>query len=313
MHPLLFKIDSFQLFGLNIGPLKFSFYGLLMVIAVIVATYLSEREARRRGIDSRLVLDTAFWGVLGGLLGAKLLFILVNSGNYFDACFHPELPNILNDRLPYSSPDCLAALRFWEAGQVWYGGFIGALLFVFVLLKKRKASFMELTDLMIPFMALGHAIGRIGCFMAGCCWGIPTTSPLGVQFPRGSMAYAQHVANNWIPANASASLPVHATQLYEAFGNLLIFAALLFLSRSGRASKKIIFVYVFMYAILRTVVEFFRGDHSRGLLVEWSYKIDMGEKSLNVLNGFSTSQAISLAIAAAALVFILRAKNKKSF
>ncbi|KPK42385.1 MAG: hypothetical protein AMJ78_02725 [Omnitrophica WOR_2 bacterium SM23_29] len=208
MYPILFKI----------GPISIHSYGVMLAIAFLVATFLAKRRAITAGIDGNIILDLAIYLITSGILGARLLYVFLNLGYY------KENP--------------LEIIMIWRGGLVWYGGFILAIFLAIWFLKAKKLPILKTGDLIIPYVALGQAIGRIGCFLNGCCYGKPTSLPLGVTFD---------------PALGS----VHPTQLYESAAMFLIFLIL-----KGRmpGDGKTIFLYLISYSIFRFFNEFLRGD-----------------------------------------------------
>jgi phosphatidylglycerol:prolipoprotein diacylglycerol transferase len=212
---------------------------------------------------------------VAGVLGARLLFVALNARAFLDACFAPWAASTTR----FSG--CTAALRFWEGGLIFYGGVLasGGVLLWFG--RRERWSFWTLGDLAAPTLAIGHAIGRFGCFFAGCCFGAPCHAPWGVAFPPGSVAFDELQAEGALGAGATHTPVLHPTQLYEAFGELAIFALLLVLqtralsrdSRAGSTGKRpglLLLVYAAAYAGLRFIVEIFRGDAARRYLVEWT-------------------------------------------
>jgi phosphatidylglycerol:prolipoprotein diacylglycerol transferase len=137
-------------------------------------------------------------------------------------------------------------VRSLREGFVFYGGFIAASLTAVAYTRVKRLSFAKLADVFAPSVALGHAFGRMGCFFNGCCYGTPCSLPWAVRFPR------PHVM---------AGIPVHPTEIYEALGNLVIFAGLSALYRHKRFDGQIWWLYVLGYGVLRFIVEFFRGDY----------------------------------------------------
>jgi phosphatidylglycerol:prolipoprotein diacylglycerol transferase len=228
------------------------------------------------------ILDLGFWVLVGGLVGSRVLFIIVNWETYS---------------------------RNWTdifslgGGLVFYGGLIGAALASYAFARRHGMDFLRLADLAIPTVSLGQALGRLGCFSAGCCWGGPAgNSPLGVRFPgaavakdlfgrlthTGSSAFSSQLEDpryvieatgevlhqaapgavrisQWV-AEHGTTLPVHPTQLFESFGQLMLFVGLLWLRRFRRFHGHIFSLWLMAYAVLRTTVELFRGDAERGTL-----------------------------------------------
>jgi phosphatidylglycerol:prolipoprotein diacylglycerol transferase len=239
-------------------------YGLLIASAFLVGIWLAQREARRRGQDPERVADLSFWILVAALVGSRVYYILVNWGDYFGARALVSTPL---GRIP-------RLLAIWEGGLVFYGGFIGAALTAWWYLRRHRMPFLAYADTLIPSVAFGHFLGRLGCFAAGCCWGdvVHGHLPWAARFPPGSLAY-QTFAGREHPAAFLApdrltTLPLHPVQLYESFGELAIFLFLVAYVRPRKAFHgQVLASWLLAYAVLRTVVELFRGDIERGVVL----------------------------------------------
>ena len=254
MFPVLIKI----------GPLTIHTYGLLIAAGFLVALTLAAREAKRKDIPNESIIDVGFYALLSGVIGARLFFILTNLGNFLE---HP-----------------LDMVKIWEGGLVFYGGVIFALPTAIWVAKKRGLPLWQTADIWAPPIAIGHAIGRLGCFCAGCCYGRPAEGlPWSVTFTNPNSL-------------AVLGTPLHPTQLYESALELMNFLILMTLRRHQSFNGQLFLVYILNYSIIRSVVELFRGDEVRGFLFP----------------GFSYSQAISVAMFIAALSLLIVLKNKKS-
>lgn len=286
MHPRLFNID---LFG---QQLAVSTYGLLVAIGVMGGIYLGYRNAKRMGLNTDDYLDLTFWGLVVALASSRAMFVLTNlerfSGNYWKV------------------------FAIWEGGLVFYGGVIGAVVFGLYMMWRRKLPFMRSADVIAPILSIGHAFGRLGCYMAGCCWGKACPKPVGVQFGRESVVYENLAARREIDPALSVTTPsLHPVQLYEALGEVVIFAVLLHLATRKRFDGMIFFTYLVLYAALRSATELFRGDAARRYLFE--LPIPPLARLLHLPPGepllLSTSQGVSLvsaAVAVAGLVWLKR-------
>ena len=254
MHPILFSIDGLTLYT----------YGLFMSVAFLVSFGWGLWEVKRRGLPVETGIDLTFWALISGLLFSRLFYVLVN--------------------LPFFVANPLRAFMIWEGGLVWYGAFFGAVAAGALFFRARKLNGWLWADIAAPFFALGQGIGRIGCFMAGCCYGRPTDLCWGVVFTESEIA--------------PLGVPLHPTQLYAVIANILLFAFLFQRrKRSGFYGEQIL-AYVILYAVIRSILEVFRDD-PRGL---W-------------LGGaVSTSQLIAaVAVAAAAgLYFYLKNRGEPS-
>lgn len=299
MFPIFIKISEFHIGGLALGPFEIHWYGVLITIGFLMAVWVAMREGERNFVNPDQILDLCFWALLAGLIGSRIVFDIVNWESYYLACVDPAAAGL-------SEPACFEILKVWKGGLVWYGGLLGAIPVVFWFVRRYKLQFLKVADIMVPSVALGHSFGRMGCFAAGCCFGRPTDACTGVHFPQGSMAYHLHV-ERWsdMMNGLTSSLPIHPTQLYESVAEMMIFITLAAIIRPRkRFHGQVFLTYLVLYALLRTVVEFFRGDHARGYLVTWGTTEHIGMHTLNDISGISTSQAISLLVAIGALITI---------
>ena len=270
MHPILFHTD---LFGILSEPWSLHTYGLLIATGFLLAMVLAKRQAEREGEDPERIVDLAFYLLLAGLVGARIVFILTKLDEYI----HNPLEIVM----------------FWRGGLVWYGGFIAAALYVWYYAKQNRLPYFKYVDIMIPYMALAHAFGRLGCLAAGCCFGKPTDLPWGIVFPNGSMAH-QAQQSSGLVGIADHALAIHPTQLYEAGAEMSMFWLLLLVRRNKRFNGQLFLMWLAAYPILRSTIEMFRGDKERGV-----YYI------------MSTSQYISIFVALAAValsVYFRRAR-----
>lgn len=162
--------------------------------------------------------------------------------------------------------DCFAWAKFWAGGLTYYGGFIGAALGAFWLLRRDRFPFWKAADMAGFAVPLGLAFGRVGCFLGGCCFGARCDSAWGVSFPAHSPASEAQAKLGLLPSAGLASLPVHPTQLYEALGAIAIsLFAFHIASKTKRYDGQVFFVFVALYAVLRFVLEFFRADDRGGI------------------------------------------------
>lgn len=306
MFPIFIKISEFQLLGMTLGPFEIHWYGVLITIGFLLAVAVAMREGARSKVNPDQILDLCFWALLAGLVGSRIVFDIVNWESYYLACFDPAAAGL-------SEPACFEILKVWKGGLVWYGGLLGAIPVVFWFVRRYKLPFLKVADIMVPSVALGHGFGRMGCFAAGCCFGRPTDAATGVTFPAGSMAHHLHM-ERWsgLMAEFTNSLPIHPTQLYESVAEIGIFLLLVAVVRPmKRFHGQIFLTYLMLYALLRSVVEFFRGDHARGYLVTWDTTEHIGAHTLNDITGISTSQTISLLVAIGAMITIAVILHRK--
>jgi phosphatidylglycerol:prolipoprotein diacylglycerol transferase len=224
---------------LDLGLLQIPTYGVLCATGMLLALWLSVRAGRREQLPAATILDLFFWLLCAGIAGSWLLHALL------------QLPH-------------------YSTGFVFYGGAIAAAAALWLFARRRRLDPWRLGDLLAPGAALGHALGRLGCFAAGCCYGKACPAPPGVHFPE-------------------LDAPAHPTQLYEAAGLVALFFALVALRTRKRFHGAVLLAYAAGYATLRFVVEFWRGD-------------PRGE-----LGGWATSQIVAMVVVAvAALAASLR-------
>ena len=222
---------------LELGPITLYSYGLLLALAYLAGLRLAIVRARTRGLNPERVMDLGIWIIVSALIGAKLL-LLVTDWRLFTA-----------------NPRQLLSLA--QSGGVFYGGLILAVIVALWYIRRHKLPMWTTTDVFAPGIALGHVIGRLGCFLAGCCYGKVTTVPWAVVF---TDPFAQ--ANAGTPLNVH----LHPTQLYESGAEALILVGLLALEKRGRPFPgRTFWSYMLAYGISRFVIEFFRGDAGRGL------------------------------------------------
>jgi phosphatidylglycerol---prolipoprotein diacylglyceryl transferase len=213
---------------IRLGSLEIHTYGVFVAAGFLFGILNATYRAKTEGIEPERVNDLGIWLVIAGMVGGKLFHILF----------------FWHDFIAGWRAAGLASLR---EGFVFFGGFIAASLTTVVYCRVKKLSLLKVADALGPSVALGHAFGRLGCFFEGCCFGKACTVPWAVQFP------APHMMTG---------IPVHPTQLYEAAGNLAIFAALSAYYRHKKFDGQIWWLYILSYAVLRFVVEFFRGDYA---------------------------------------------------
>jgi phosphatidylglycerol:prolipoprotein diacylglycerol transferase len=241
-------------------------YGLLIAMGFITGIGLAQREARRRGQDPERIADLSFWILVAALVGSRVYFILVNWNDYFGAGnFMTQTPL---GRIP-------KVLAIWQGGLVFYGGFIGAALTAWLYMRRHRMDFLAHADTLIPSVAIGHFFGRLGCFGAGCCWGDVARNarlPWLAHFPPESLAFQTFAGRadpaRFLEADHLHTLPLHPTQLYESFGELGLFLLLVLAVRPRKAFHgQVLATWLMMYALLRSLVETFRGDVERGMVL----------------------------------------------
>ena len=289
-----------NLYTLHVGAhgLPIHAYGLLVAVGAIAGVLLALRQGRRMGFDTAGVLDLTFWVLVAGIVGSRVLYVLIHISDYARLCAgagaaRPALRTLA---------DCAAPLTIWRGGLVFYGGALAAGGVVLLFARRRSWLLGDVADLLAPSLALGHALGRVGCFLAGCCYG--KVSTLGVHFPPASVAYNELADRGLLAPGAVFTPALAPTQLYEAAGETLLFTLLILLRRRRPFPGSLALVYVMGYALLRATVEVLRGDVGRGFLFEISLPrvaawLDLPKDQALAL---STAQALSLALGTAAAV-----------
>lgn len=212
MHPILFKLGPFTIYS----------YGFFVAVAFLISSALVVKAGEKQGLVKTDVLDILIAILLGGIIGGRSLFVIIN--------------------LPYflENPVHIAMLN--EGGMAFQGGLAGGMIAALIACRVKKVSFWRILDLVSPYAALGHAIGRVGCLMNGCCYGKPVTSGFGLVF-RGESVMR---------------VPV---QVYESLSLLAISMVLLYLNRKRRFEGEIFSVYVILYAVIRIALEPLRDDN----------------------------------------------------
>ena len=192
---------------------------------------------------------------------------------------------------------------------MFYGGFVGAVLFSIWYMRRHDMQFLPYADAMGPTVAIGQALGRIGCFSAGCCWGdaCDTHYLFAARFPPDSLAYQSQAAAQAIPPGAPSTIAIHPTQLYEALGCALIFLFLTYWRSRKRFHGELLALYLMLYAPLRAVVEMFRGDEERGRVFNF-----LGGWARHAWWNLSTSELISIGIFAAG-VAIYATQSRRAY
>jgi phosphatidylglycerol:prolipoprotein diacylglycerol transferase len=282
-------------------------YGVAVALGIAVAILLAARQAPRYRLDQGQVLDLSFWLLVAGLGGSRLLYVLLNAPDFARLCAGSGADRSGMDVFR----DCVAPLRVWDGGLVFYGGALAAGVVAWRFGRRRGWSFAVLGDMYAPGLALGHAIGRLGCFGAGCCFGKPGGGPFGAAFPPGSVAHDHLASLGVMAASAARTPPLHPTQLYESALLIALALALLALGRGKRFHGQVLLAYVAGYAVLRFLLELYRGDIARRFLLQ--VRNPALSSALGLPAGdpllLSTAQVVSLLLLAAALVIWRRQRR----
>ena len=270
--------------SIDLGIIELPLYGMMFLIGFAVACVIIHRLTPKCGVGKDDAFFAAIYGAIGLVIGAKLLYLIT------------KLPSIFGHFSTYVQwfkNDYIGALNYAIGGMVFYGGLIGFCLGVWRYCAHFKVRIFDIADLYTPFLPFAHAFGRLGCFCAGCCYGIEYHGPFAVQFPFNEISPELSEVERF---------PV---QLFEAFLNMICFGVLLFIMMKNIKKKpeerklkqgQLMGIYLTYYLIARTFLELLRGDSVRGKI------------------GFlSTSQIISILLIPVAIYFLLARKRKVIF
>ena len=246
MHPVLFQFGGFSVHT----------YGFFIALGVLSGLFLARHEARRMDLDPDKVVDACFYIVMAAIVGSRVFYVLTNLDTFM------AVP--------------LDAFKIWEGGLVFYGGLIGALAMFIVYLKISRLPLGKMADIGAVCVPLGHTLGRMGCFFAGCCYGKVCHQPWAITFRNPESLAPLYVS-------------LHPTQLYSSASNFCIFLLIFSLRRYKQYDGQLFWIYLAVYGITRSMIEFFRGDF-RGAMF-W--------------NTFSISQVIGISSAFFAIVMLI--------
>jgi len=262
MYPRLLTVPAFDVLNRALGPYTLHTYGVLLAIAFLTGLWVVSRQAKREGLDSGRITDMAVFVLIAGLLGAKLLLLVLEWRTYA--------------RNPLD--------LLWSGG-VFYGGLLGGVLVAWWYARRHRLPGWRTADVLAPGVAVGQAIGRLGCFAAGCCWGKPAQVPWAVTF---TDLYAARAVGTPLDN------PLHPSQIYESAAAFLIFVFLLWLAPRKRFAGQVVLAYIACYSVVRFALEFLRGDPDRGT---WFRGV------------LSTSQLIALALFLGAALLLPRLRR----
>ncbi|MDA0328623.1 MAG: prolipoprotein diacylglyceryl transferase [Gemmatimonadetes bacterium] len=276
MYPVIFELPTWFPF---LGGAPITSFGVFMLLSFLTGGYVIRAELRRIGEDPEKSWDLVFMGVVGGIVGAKGYYLLLN------------YPSLIADPV---------GMILSRGGLVWYGGFLLATVLVIREIKRQKLGVPRMADIIAPALALGYSVGRVGCFLVGDDWGRPTDSMFGVRFPRGTPATTVQNIEQMFGITVDPELieqygqvvPVHPTQLYEVGLSTLIFFVLWRMRDHSHAKGWLFMVWLSLAGLERFMVEFLRAKDDRffGLL--------------------TLAQVISLAIVAVGLVGLMKLRSK---
>ena len=247
MYPILLSIGSFKLYT----------YGLFVAFGFLAAMWISKRLARPYQIHPESITDVYFVILISSIIGARALYVFITfdtfRGNPMDM------------------------FKIWNGGLVFFGGFCAAVIGTLICIRLKKLPLWQTADIIAPGIALGHAVGRVGCLFAGCCHGKTCDLPWAVQFSHPESL-------------APLGVLLHPTQIYSVLSNLGIFCVLIWLFKRKKFHGMVFLVYVMLYSFLRAIIEFFRGDFRGDFFFEF----------------ISMSQGIGLSVSILALILLVR-------
>ena len=218
MHNIAFEIGGFTVY----------WYGIFAALGFLGGFWSAARRAPKEGLAPEIIMDLAPWLIGGAIVGARTWYV---------ATYWQE---------EFASKPIWEVFMLRRSGLVFYGGLIGATLATLVYVRIKRLPVWKVGDIFAPSIALGHAIGRIGCLMTGCCYGRACDLPWAIHFP----------VDHW-----TKGAGVHPTQIYESLLNFMLFSFLIWLGQRKKFDGQIFAVYLIAYALLRALVEMFRGDY----------------------------------------------------
>ena len=221
------------------GPFTVTWYGVMVATAFLMGLWTASRRGLQQGFPAEKILDLGPWLIVGAILGARTLYVI----SYWNEQFAGE--------------PIMEIFKVWRGGLVYYGGLIGASLACLLYARIKSLPLWKLADVIAPSIALGYVFGRIGCLMNGCCYGRECHLPWAITFPQGSHP-------------APSGVPLHPTQIYDSVLNLGFYIFLAWLYRRKKFDGQVFAVYLIGYALLRSFVEFFRGDYPVHYLGGWA-------------------------------------------
>ena len=254
MHPILIEIGRFRIYS----------YGFMLAIAFFVGILLAAWRAEKAGLKKDIVYDLSAVIIVLAVIGSRSLYIIMHRESY------------------HSLIDMIA---LWQGGAIYYGGLILALIGSWIFVRVKGVSFLKIADILSPSIGIGIFFTRIGCFMAGCCFGSPTSCSLGVTFPPDSPA-----------GYIYSGIHIHPTQLYSSFYGLLIFLLLLLVEKKKTFDGFTFSFLCIFYGIARFIVDFFRYY----------------EPSAFVGRVLTINQVISLGLIVAGIVMLIILRSQSS-
>lgn len=216
MHPILIELGKFKIYS----------YGFMLALSFFVGIILAGKRAEKQGVRKEVIYDLSIILILAAVIGSRSLYILTHREHYHGV---------------------IDIIALWQGGATYYGGLGLCIIGAGVYLRKKGVSFFKVADICSPSIALGVFITRLGCFLSGCCFGVPTDSGLGMVFPPDCPA-----------GHLYTGVSIHPAQLYAAFAGLIVFIALVFISRRKRFDGFTFGFLCILYGAARFSVDFYR-------------------------------------------------------
>lgn len=239
MHPILFNIPI-------LGYITIHTYGVMVVAGMIAGILWITYESRRLGYDTGKILDLIFYVIVSGVIGSRIFYLMVNDPG-----------RIVKE--PWSM------FMIWEGGLVFHGGVVFALIVMVIIARKQRFPIASIVDIFAPALAIGHAFGRIGCLMAGCCHGRPAGEAwYSIVFPNDPASFAP------------PGIGLYPTQIIESIGEVIIFVILVLFRKYKRFEGQVFALYLMIYSILRFLNELLRGESDRGYIIKDSLSVGQG-------------------------------------
>lgn len=257
MFPILLRLGPFTLFGSTFGPFSLHTYGILVAAGFVVALLVILRGAKREGLPAEPTMDLAFMTVLSAIVGSRLLYVALNFGEYL--------------------AEPLRAFKVWEGGLVFHGGLLLAIPVCRYVIRRAGLPLWRTADVFAPAIAVGQAVGRLGCFAAGCCYGCPTGQTWGMTYTDPEALAPLHV-------------PLFPVQLFSSLSGWVIFGTLLLYRRHRRAEGQVFWLYLVLASVARVIEDLFRSKDATSAILPW----------------LTTTQAIGIALGGAGLVLFMR-------
>lgn len=217
----------------SIGQFTITWYGILVAAGFLSGYLTACRRAPKAGISSEQVSDVFTWIIIGGILGARFMYVVSYFENFQGGSFWD-------------------AFKIWEGGLVFFGGLIGGTLAVILFCRFQKIPILPMGDVLAPSLSLGHGFGRLGCLMSGCCYGKACELPWAISFPFG---------------HSTHPMTLHPVQVYESLLNFTLFALLVWAFHRHSKPGRTLGIYCIGYSIIRFTMEFFRGDYADAKLI----------------------------------------------